>query len=86
MENISTTENQSVRPVHILNVPNPFLQVQSLVLPSFQIPEDVQETAMTENNLEEDDDIATPEELFARFTGIGLHPSDKRYLKNLISR
>ncbi len=85
MENISTPENQSVRPVHILNVPNPFLQVQSLVLPSVQITEDVQETAMPENNLEEEDDIATPEELFARFTGIGMHLSSQRYLKFLIS-
>ncbi len=84
MENISTPENQSVRPVHILNVPNPFIQVQSVVLPPAQIAEYVQETAMTENNLEEDDDIATPEELFARFTGIGLHLSDPRYLKYLI--
>ncbi len=53
------------------------------MLPSVQIAEDVQETTMTENNLDEDDDIATPEELFARFTGIGLHISDKRYLKKI---
>ena len=79
MEHISSSQNQSLRPVHILNVPNPFLQVQSLVLPAVQIAEDVQDTAMTENNLDEDNDLASPEEIFARFTRIGLHLSDQRY-------
>ena len=81
MENISNLENQSLRPVHILNVPNPFIEVQSAVIPAGQIAVDVEEMEMTENNLDEDDDLAMPEELFTRFTGIGLHLADRRYLK-----
>ncbi len=68
-----------MRPFHILNVPNPFNEVQSAVLPAGQIAVDVEEMEMTDNNLDDDDDLASPEELFARFTGIGLHLSDRRY-------